>query len=67
MTKPLLLSVAQAAEILSKDPKTVRKWIAEGRIESRVGDDGFLKVPLSQLRRELSAEDYAAAKKNYQK
>lgn len=67
MTKPLLLSVAQAAEILSKDPKTVRKWIAEGRIESRVGDDGFIKVPLSQLRKLLDADYYAAVKKNYQK
>lgn len=67
MTKPILLSVRQAAEAVGVCPKTIRKWIATGRLESRVGDDGFVKIALSKLRKELSAEDYNAIKNELSK
>lgn len=46
---PTLVSVAEAAEILGVNPKTLRRWIAAGRLEAyRVGPRA-LRVDLDEL------------------
>lgn len=62
MAKMLVLSVRQAAQALEVAERTVRKKVAAEQIASRVGEDGFIKIPLSALKKFLAADRYAAIK-----
>lgn len=56
--KVLTLTVLQTAMALECGDSTVRKWIKDGKLPSRLGDDGRIKVPLSALRKKLTEERY---------
>lgn len=49
MTKEELLNVNQVAEIYGVTPRSVRRWIAKGRIAARYTPGGQLRVPVNQM------------------
>lgn len=57
-----VLTVKQAAKALEVTERTIRKKVSTEQIASRVGEDGFLKIPLSALKKYLAADRYAAIK-----
>ena len=60
--KVLVLSVKQAAQALEVTERLIRKRIQAEQLASRLGEDGFIKVPLSALKKSLAPERYAAIK-----
>lgn len=60
--KVLVLSVKQAAQALEVTERLIRKRIQAEQLASRTGEDGFIKVPLSALKKSLAPERYAAIK-----
>lgn len=56
--KVLVLTVLQTAHVLECGDSTVRKWIKDGLLPSRIGDDGRIKVPLSALKKKLPEDKY---------
>ena len=54
------IGLKAAAAILGREPETVRRYVAEGRLHSESGADGSFSIGLSEteeLARELNAEE----------
>lgn len=62
MGKALVLSVKHAAKACGVGERTVRKWILDGRIDYKLGQDGYKKVILSQLKKRIDPDEYTRIK-----
>ncbi|BBY82010.1 helix-turn-helix domain-containing protein [Mycolicibacterium pulveris] len=49
-TKPArLITITQAAEMLAVDPRTIRRWIAQGRLKARRIGPKLIRVELASV------------------
>ncbi len=60
--KALVLCVKHAAKACGVGERTVRKWILDGQIDYKLGQDGYKKVILSQLKKRIDPDEYTRIK-----